>query len=515
MPLPSRPRVAPSPRSFDAAFPWIVTAVFAALASWGAAHHEMWRDEMQAWLLARDSATPFELLRNMRYDGHPALWHLLLMPLTRITRAPIAMTVAHLAIATTTVFLVARHAPFTRLQRALFAFGYFPLYELAVIRRCYALGLLFVVLVCIHHPKRFARPVVHGALVFLLTQANVVAMIVGVAYTSALALEIVERRRDPELAWPHASASVALGAAGAALCILQVMPPADSIFESPGLRAAPAVVFGLPTRAVFAVPPPTFFFWNDNVLFAWPPFAKVAPFVSCAILLWLAFLLTRARIAWVSFVLGAAALLALFAFVYLGDTRHHGFFFVLFVLGAWLAWGSTRDGNAAGWRRLRDAALRPTLTVILIVHVAGAAIALTFDRRYVFSSGARAAEVLRARGLTDAPMVGEPDYAAETVIGYLGCDAIYNPRTGGKTSYVTPSTGRRLVNLSDDEVLAFAARVAAIEQRSVVIIVNRPIAPDAARARSLETIAELYDSMIEAENFYLYELPVSAAARER
>ncbi len=503
-------------RSLDAAFPWVVTAAFAAVASWGAAHHEMWRDELQAWLLARDSASPIELLRNMRYDGHPALWHLVLMPLTRITRAPIAMTIAHVAIATTTVFLVARFAPFTRLQRALFAFGYFPLYELAVIRRSYALGLLFVVLVCVHHPKRFERPVVHGVLLFLLSQANVVAMIVAAAYSSALAVEIVQRRRDPEIAWARAAASVALGALGAIACILQVMPPRDSIYTPPGLHGSSfALALGTPTRAFIAVPPPTFFFWNDNVLFAWPPFTEIAPLVSFAIVAWLAFLLTRARVAWVSFAIGVAGLLALFAFVYLGDTRHHGFFFVLFVLAAWLAWPSAPDKDAPRWRRIRDAALAPTLTVMLLVHVAGAVVALGFDRRYVFSSGARAAEVLRARGLADAPIVGEPDYAVSSVIGHLGAAAIYNPRTGGRTSFVTPASARRVSDLSDEEILSFAASVAATVRRDVVIVVNRPLAVDAVRARSVETIAELYDSMIEAENFYLYKLPVSAEARER
>ena len=43
--------------------------------------HAMWRYEMQAWLLARDSQTLGDLFFNLRYEGHPALWHLLLWPL--------------------------------------------------------------------------------------------------------------------------------------------------------------------------------------------------------------------------------------------------------------------------------------------------------------------------------------------------------------------------------------------------------------------------------------------------
>ena len=35
-------------------------------------HHENWRDEAQAWLLARDLSVP-ELIEQMSYEGHPCL----------------------------------------------------------------------------------------------------------------------------------------------------------------------------------------------------------------------------------------------------------------------------------------------------------------------------------------------------------------------------------------------------------------------------------------------------------
>ena len=121
-----------------------ITTLFLIVGGYGAAHHEMWRDEIQAWLLARDSTSVFDLLANMKYEGHPPLWHLCLMPLTRITHSPIIMQVFHLLIAATTVFLFTRYAPFHWIHKFLFAFGYFALYEYAIIARNYALGLLLI-----------------------------------------------------------------------------------------------------------------------------------------------------------------------------------------------------------------------------------------------------------------------------------------------------------------------------------------------------------------------------------
>ena len=80
----------------EATFAWLLTGVFFAVASFTLLNHEMWRDELQAWLLARDSNGPFELFQNLKYERHPGLWHLLLMPLSRMFRSPEVMQWLHL-----------------------------------------------------------------------------------------------------------------------------------------------------------------------------------------------------------------------------------------------------------------------------------------------------------------------------------------------------------------------------------------------------------------------------------
>ena len=43
--------------------------------------HEQWRDELQAWIIARDLSFP-KMVYQMRYEGHFVLWSLLLKPFT-------------------------------------------------------------------------------------------------------------------------------------------------------------------------------------------------------------------------------------------------------------------------------------------------------------------------------------------------------------------------------------------------------------------------------------------------
>ena len=71
----------------------------------------MWRDEFGAWLIARDTASPLEIFRQIKCEGHPSLWFILLWPLAHATRAPAPMQVLNVLIASGTVCLVLRWAP--------------------------------------------------------------------------------------------------------------------------------------------------------------------------------------------------------------------------------------------------------------------------------------------------------------------------------------------------------------------------------------------------------------------
>jgi hypothetical protein len=114
----------------------------------GVLHHELWRDELQSWMLARDSTSVSSLLYNMRLEGHPMLWHLLLLGLTQISRHSFVMQLFNLLIGIGTAYLVNYCSPFTTRQKFLLTFSYFILYEYTVISRSYGLGVFLAFLFC-------------------------------------------------------------------------------------------------------------------------------------------------------------------------------------------------------------------------------------------------------------------------------------------------------------------------------------------------------------------------------
>jgi len=490
-------------------FVLLVTAAYMAVATFATVQHEMWRDELHCWLVARDAATPWGVVAARAYDGQPPLWYVLLWFITRVTWHPEAMRVAHLIIATADVVLFARFAPFGRVARGVFAFGYFVAYEYAALSRCYGLALLFVLLLCIQHPRRYERPAITGLLLAGLSLTTTVGTLVAAGYTVALLVEGVAAalRGDPiHRRGRLAVGLAALGGGAAALC---AWPPADSTVVHIG--TAPQMPWDFATTRIVAglvpIPKADFFFWNSNALLSWIPLSSVRFALAVVLFGWVLFVLRSERFAATTFGIGTLLLVGLFSGVYSGSVRHHGFVFVVFLMGSWIAQAAPRRfRQASGEAPQRHRALEATLTGVLLAQVPGALIAIGYDTRYVFSSGARAARVLQAQGLADALLVAEVDFPATAMLGQLGPRAMaYSPRTERPFSFVRWTRDRDW-DPTDIQVLHFAAALGASRRQDPVLVMNRPLLPELIDGVRVVRLAELYDSMIEEENFYLYRV---------
>ncbi len=128
-------------------------SVFFVVGLVGILHHEMWRDEIEIWMLATDSPTLSALMTNI---SDPASSPALVphdLGLARVTSDLRAMQLLSLAIGTATAYLFASRAPLPLLHRALFCFGYFPLFEYTIISRSYGLDLFFSIAFCVLYAK--------------------------------------------------------------------------------------------------------------------------------------------------------------------------------------------------------------------------------------------------------------------------------------------------------------------------------------------------------------------------
>lgn len=481
-------------------------------------NHEMWRDELQAWLIAKESGSLLELARNMRYDGHPPLWYLLLYALSRATQNPASMQALHLAIATATCYVFARFAPFPRLQRALFCFGYFPLYEYAAISRNYASGVLLLFCFCAAYRRDTAAknyPLL-ALLLALMASTNAYAFMLSAALAAMLAFEVWRDRADRATLRTKARGIVAaclIYAAGAGLSVLQMLPPADSgnILGWYFNLSPSGIIFILTViwRGLVPVPAVAHQFWNTNYVESEP----TAALLALVLLAVTSLALARRRAALLAYLLGTGAIL-LFTFTkFYGSARHHGHVYLLLVACLWLA---ARMPEEKLKDRLLDRASRAlsrpwrhAFTALLLAHVALAALFCYADLKYPFSRSRDVAEFMREEGLTGAGdlIVGGEDAHVSPVTAFLG-RKVYYARGDREGTFIVWDRDWRFWPSQD--VLGAARRKAA-ERREGVLVISTWSLDGSGSARRL---AE-FNGSITDENYYLYVVePETAEGHE-
>lgn len=473
-----------------------VTLAFVVLAGIGLARHEIWRDEMQAWLIPAGSASPGELLHNLRYEGHPALWHLLLWALTRVTMRPEAMQILHLAISAAAVFLFARSAPFSRTVRALAVFGYFPLYEYTVISRNYGLGMLFLFAACALFPlRRRSYLPVAGALA-LLANSNPYAWLLAAAFAGMLVLEPFWDREVRACLRPaDAGLSLLLFGAAAAMAAAQMIPPPDGGFATPWfLELRPSRVFRVLStvaRAWLPIPNPSVATaWNTNVL--WHLHNGVTALLGVALIGVAAAALRRSRPALVLYLGGVAALLGFSYLKYAGYARHHGFQFLLLLACLWVA----RE-------KRRETSRERLLIALLAVHLVAGAWIFGQDLLRPFSGAKATAEFLRDPRYSEMLVVGYRDSVATPVTGYLG-RPLYYPQSRSFGTYVLWNQ-ERVSEVPFGELCRLLRRQVRQHREGILLVFNQPPPLCGARLRP-EELAGFRDSLLPEEGYGVYRL---------
>ncbi len=491
-----------------------VTVVFLLAGGIAALHHEMWRDEIQAWLLARDSSSVLELLANMKYEGHPALWHLCLMPLSRITASPIIMQAFHLLIAATTVFLFTRFAPFNKVQKFLFSFGYFALYEYAIVARNYAIGVLLITIFCVLYKDRHRRFVWIGIILILLAHTSVHALIVTIAIGIALICEYVyfyccKKNELPENR-QHIWIGFALIGLGITTAVLQLNPPTDTGFavgwhfkyDMQRINNITKII----TQAMLPLPRASMGFWGSHLLNQYTLFQFIRLPLCYLIVLWCILRFIKHPTALLIYLIATVGLLTFFYVKYGGSIRHHGFLFFVFVLTSWV-YHDCPEINLP-FNSICIFAQRCfsfVFTCILIFHYLGGITAITMDYRHIFSNGKRTAEFIKQQDMQEVLMVGDTDFAVSTVVGYLGKKEIYYPKGSRFGSFVRWDKARTH-GVSNAKIVEASELLSTQSTRDVLIIMNRKLAVELTEEYQLTLLKSFTGSTIGDEGFHLYLL---------
>ncbi len=432
-------------------FAAIITAVFFVVALFGILNHEMWRDEHQAWLVARDANSLPQLLDNMNYEGNPALWHVFLYWITRITHDPVYMQVFHLLIATSFIFIINRYAPLSNLHKILFSFGYFPLYEYAVISRSYALGILLVFCICALYKNRTSGYILIGLLLALLANVTIYALVIAGCIALILVLDYFLFQQKNAKSMMRLATAMIIFVLGAAFSLYQIWPDKDNSFPATyatGLFDLPR--WGQVSSKIFTtylyIPQIEENFWNTSIFFKEPGLIDSPGLMPVVIFALGIFIFLRKPLILLLYTSTTLGLFSVYYYTALLHSRYCGYLLIALIICYWLAEYYPEKKYFNGLLNylsgLGKKIARPLITAVLLINVIGAAIAYNMDLQYKFSTSKDAADYIKETKLDSLPVIGITDFVVSPLATYLDTK-LYYPQMNDSGSFTTWSKRRK------------------------------------------------------------------------
>jgi hypothetical protein len=487
---------------------WIAFGAFTVLSLILVLNHEPWRDEAQAWLIARDSSDLLSLISLMGYEGTPALWHLILFPLAKLGFPYLSLAIVNLLIMLGAVFILLCRAPFSKWQKNLFIFGYFIFYEYNVLARNYGLLFLLLVLVASFYQKRFQKPIIYPLLLITLANTSVfglvIALILCAFYLGELTYEKMFQRNH--------LISLSMLVSGLFIAIYQLLPPADL---SPhlgrwdwnlSLVSLAKSALGIFAGALVPIPQLKVDFWNTLLI------SGSLKYLLGGLLYGISLgLLVKKPRAFAIYLLITVGLTGLFVFKYPGALRHHGLIFVALIFSLWISQSYSEKAvlNIRLLGRLASYFTKKRfLTVLMLFQVVAASFAAYYELKYDFSAAGNVGRFLMENGYQSTHLISSyRSYAASSILPFISNSKFYYLEYQDYGSYMVWNKRWYSANLlSTDEILErLTSAKATAGEKEVIFISNFKVSDDKYFTDRYNLITCFEGTIQKDESFCLYQ----------
>lgn len=417
-----------------------VLALYVVISAVGLHYHELGLEEGQQFLFGRDSDSVFSLYHNMRYEGHPRLWCLLLYMITHyITASYIGLQVFHLLITSAIVFVFMRYAPLGRVIKTGIVFSYYFIFEYDIQSRSYSLGILFLFLTCLllSHPGKYL-PLI-GCLLVLLCNTDLFYTFAAIGFFFYLVMEYAGQKRL--FTRPFGLLTV-LFLAGIACSLIQAQIPREDYIlhthpsewlSGKNIHAGLLALIG----GWFPVPQDRMHFWNTFRIDG-PGignFVKVVLFLL--LLLFPGAVLKDHRKALIFYYSSLFLLLAFLVVTGIGAARYFGMVFIYFLSACWIAGNGANpffSFGSAGKASFLRIFSRSIFCFILVVQFGVGLYALEQDIRRPFSQSKNAIAYVKEQQLAGQAVVVDGYIAGPALCVYLE-KKVWYLNTGGEGSF--------------------------------------------------------------------------------
>ncbi|MEH1824698.1 MAG: hypothetical protein V7L22_04905 [Nostoc sp.] len=464
--------------------PWFIIIIFSSLGLIGILNHSMWRDELNPWLIVRDSESFGDLITNIHYEGHPLLWYFFLVLLKSIVDNPIIMQIFHLAITVGSVTIFCLYSPFNYKQKFLFSFGFFPFYEYLLTSRNYAFSMLFIFGFCTVFSSRKRTYTYLAILLGLLANSNVYGLFVSFSLSLTLLAEFCFDSEHRHQYFSQSQKydlflSIVIITFSFILSIYIITPPTDSYLYG-GLNNG--WVIQLDIRHLLISMGRIF----GSYLLIIPAHKKLLDLIVCALITLFVVILTLIKLSkkpvpFFFYSIGNCIILAFTYFRFIGGSRHYGHFYLIFIAALWLA-SYYQESQVL----LSKFSIRPNsitfvpqwhhivLMLILYVQFGGGIYNFSRDLVVPFSASRETAQYIQKAGLDNEFIVASRDATMAPLSGYLN-RKFYYPELQKMGSFTLFKKGRQEVEQAEILSQINFLLKNQDEQKKILLILNQKL----------------------------------------
>lgn len=381
---------------------WLLLVFFLAM------HHEVWRDEMRAYVIADNANNFFEIPALLINDGHPPLWHFLLFFVNIFISSPLSLQITAIPISFISIFLFFRFSPFNNFFKILFIFGIIPLYEYTVFSRNYGISMLFMILATMIITRRKIHPIFFYLVVSLLALTNIHSLVLCVFLL--FLYSVFNKINEIANNWITHAIGLVLVIVSIVFSLSVSLPDENSIYSSTlpgfidivGVALMQLIVLGEGFGSIF---------------FGYHPILKT-------IMFWIVALgLIRKPILFIVYILTAIGFGVFFNIGYPPSLRHEGLFFIFTIMLYWISF-SDRIHDQYFFRSNVNpyiiASSKVFLIVLLLLQFKYGAEASLRSVDSAVSSSKQFAKFIKANDeFHNAVIIGDIDVVLESIPYYL------------------------------------------------------------------------------------------------
>ena len=175
----------------------IIILIYAFITAGIMMHHELWGDEAQAWLVARDLDI-YGLIGHVRTEGHPLLWYFILLPFAKFNFPVMSMQIINWFFVVAAVVIFMLKAPFNTFCKISVLCSSAFLYWYPALARSYCLIPILLFLLASLYKKQKEHPYIYVLVLVLLANVHVVML----AFCSVLLLLFFADNRRKKFLYP-------------------------------------------------------------------------------------------------------------------------------------------------------------------------------------------------------------------------------------------------------------------------------------------------------------------------